>query len=112
MAAPPDTKLATIWAVTSWGQGVTPSATTPWSAAKTATAAGAGTRRRADAGDPGQLHAEPLEPPERAPGLRQAVLPGPGLGHGGGVERPDRPRRLLERCRHAPKRTGPTDRRS
>ena len=43
MAAPPETKLATIWAVTSWGQGVTPSATTPWSAANTTTAAGAGT---------------------------------------------------------------------
>ena len=42
MAAPPVTKLATIWAVTSWGHDVTPSATTPWSPANTATAAGAG----------------------------------------------------------------------
>jgi len=29
MAAPPAQKLATIWAVTSDGHGVTPSATTP-----------------------------------------------------------------------------------
>src|ERR1044072_8694858 len=43
IAAPPPTKLATIWAVTSCGQGVTPSATTPWSATNTATAAGDGT---------------------------------------------------------------------
>src|SRR5581483_2325937 len=43
MAAPPAQKLATICAVTSCGHGVTPSATTPWSAANTATAAGAGT---------------------------------------------------------------------
>ena len=42
MAAPPEQKLATIWAVTSWGHGVTPSATTPWSPANTATVTGAG----------------------------------------------------------------------
>ena len=41
MAAPPAQKLATIWAVTSCGQGVTPAATTPWSPANTATAASA-----------------------------------------------------------------------
>ena len=35
-------KLATIWAVTSWGHGLTPSARTPWSPANTATAAGSG----------------------------------------------------------------------
>ncbi len=40
--APPPRKLATIWAVTSCGQGVTPWACTPWSPAKTATAAGSG----------------------------------------------------------------------
>ena len=43
MAAPPAQKFATICAVTSWGHGVTPSATTPWSPAKTATVTGAGT---------------------------------------------------------------------
>ena len=31
IAAPPAAKLATICAVTSWGHGVTPDATTPWS---------------------------------------------------------------------------------
>ncbi len=40
--APPARKLPTIWAVTSCGQGVTPWACTPWSAAKTATQAGSG----------------------------------------------------------------------
>ncbi len=40
--APPPRKLATIWAVTSCGQGVTPWACTPWSPAKIATAAGSG----------------------------------------------------------------------
>src|SRR6201987_270809 len=40
--APPARKLATIWAVTSCGHGVTPWACTPWSAAKTATQAGSG----------------------------------------------------------------------
>ena len=43
MAAPPAQKLATICAVTSWGHGVTPSATTPWSPANTATVTGSGT---------------------------------------------------------------------
>ena len=43
MAAPPAQKFATICAVTSWGQAVTPSATTPWSAANTATVTGSGT---------------------------------------------------------------------
>src|SRR5262249_59355407 len=43
IAAPPAQKLATICAVTSCGQAVTPSATTPWSAANTATVTGSGT---------------------------------------------------------------------
>ena len=43
MAAPPAAKLATIWAVTSWGHGDTPQSTMPWSAAKTPTVAGSGT---------------------------------------------------------------------
>ena len=43
IAAPPARKFWTIWAVTSCGHGVTPSASTPWSPANTATAAGAGT---------------------------------------------------------------------
>ena len=42
MAAPPWEKLATIWAVTSWGQADTPASSTPWSPAKTATSAGSG----------------------------------------------------------------------
>ena len=41
--APPARKFATICTVTSCGQGVTPWACTPWSAANTATAAGSGT---------------------------------------------------------------------
>src|SRR5919107_1631043 len=41
-AAPPARKLPTIWSVTSCGHGVTPCAWTPWSPAKTATAAGSG----------------------------------------------------------------------
>ena len=90
MAAPPAQKLATICAVTSCGHGVTPSATTPWSPAKTATAAGAGQRRRALAGDPAQLRAEGLEAPERAAGLRQAPVQRDGVGHGGPVERAQR----------------------
>src|SRR5581483_7577158 len=57
-------------------------------------------------GDPGQLHAERLQPPKGAPGLRQPVLPGPGLGHGRGVERPDRRCRPLEGPRHGPHPTG------
>lgn len=40
--APPPRKFATIWAVTSCGQAVTPWACTPWSPAKIATAAGSG----------------------------------------------------------------------
>ena len=40
--APPARKFATICAVTSCGHGVTPWACTPWSPAKTATAAGSG----------------------------------------------------------------------
>src|ERR1700749_5028756 len=40
--APPARKLATIWAVTSCGHGVTPWACTPWSPANTATQAGSG----------------------------------------------------------------------
>ena len=43
MAAPPAQKLATIWAVTSDGQGVTPACTTPWSPANTAIVTGSGT---------------------------------------------------------------------
>ena len=43
MAAPPAQKLATICAVTSCGHGVTPSSTTPWSPANTATVTGSGT---------------------------------------------------------------------
>ena len=42
ITAPPATMLATIWTVTSCGQGETPCAWTPWSPAKTATATGAG----------------------------------------------------------------------
>ncbi len=41
--APPAARLATIWAVTSCGQGVTPCACTPWSAANTAIAGCFGT---------------------------------------------------------------------
>lgn len=40
--APPVTTLASIWTVTSCGQAETPCPTTPWSAAKTATALGSG----------------------------------------------------------------------
>ena len=50
--APPARKLATIWAVTSCGQGLTPWAWTPWSAAKIATQAGSGSGA-------GQLPARP-----------------------------------------------------
>ena len=42
-AAPPARKFSTIAVVTSCGHGVTPLATTPWSAAKTATTARSGT---------------------------------------------------------------------
>ena len=42
ITAPPARKLATIWAVTSCGHGLTPWACTPWSAANTATQAGSG----------------------------------------------------------------------
>ena len=89
MAAPPAQKLATIWAVTSCGQGVTPSATTPWSPANTATAAGVGERRRARAGDAGELRAERLQASQRAGRLRQATVERHGLGHGRGVRGPD-----------------------
>ena len=51
MAAPPAQKLATIWAVTSDGQGVTPASTTPWSPANTAMVTGLGHRGRAGPGD-------------------------------------------------------------
>ena len=76
--------------VTSCGHGVTPLATTPWSPAKTATTDLVGVRRRAATMDSRQDHRDLLEYAQRAGGLGEGRLAGPGRVHRRGVERPDR----------------------
>ena len=55
---------------------------------------GLGQRRRALPGHPGQLHRHRFQPAERAARLGQRLLPLPGLGHGPGVQWPDRGERV------------------
>ena len=95
--APPARKLATIWAVTSCGHGVTPWACTPWSAANTATQAGSGSGGGQLPGQPGQPDRHLLEHAERAARLGHPVLPLPRGGHRLGVRRRDRGEHLGER---------------
>ena len=89
IAAPPATKLATICAVTSCGHGVTPDATTPWSAANTATAPGVGHRRGHVPAMRRELRAERLEPAERRPAAWSSRVV------------PSRPRRAARRRRRS-----------
>ena len=97
-AAPPAAKLATIWAVTSRGHGVTPRATTPWSAAKTATPAGRGTGGGQAPAMPARRVPSDSTPAEGAAGLRQAVLQRSRLG-ARRRHRPAGPQRLRPRRR-------------
>lgn len=87
--APPPRKLATICAVTSCGQGVTPCACTPWSPHEDRDGRGLRDRRRALPGQTGQLRGDDLQHAERARRLRHALLPLPGLAERLGVQRAD-----------------------
>ena len=88
MAAPPATKFMTIAGVTSAGKAETPSATTPWSAAMTATSLvlEPGPRLGADAGE---LDGERLEPAQRPGRLGELRLARLGGAHRRPVERLD-----------------------
>src|SRR5258705_10881776 len=66
-AARPAAKVVTMAAVISCGHGVTPLATTPWSPAKTATAAGSGIGGGQAPAAPGPRGPPPPAPP-RGPG--------------------------------------------
>ena len=101
MAAPPAQKLATIWAVTSCGQGDTPWASTPWSPAKTATAAGVGRGGGQTPAMPARRTPSGSEPAEGAPGLGQAVVEDGGVDQGLGVEGADVGHRGVEQAGHA-----------
>ena len=73
--APPARKLATICAVTSCGHGVTPCACTPWSPAKTATAAGSGSGGGQLPAMPASCDGDVLEHAERPRRLGHPVEP-------------------------------------
>jgi hypothetical protein len=88
--APPARKLATIWAVTSCGQGLTPWACTPWSAGEHRHAGRLGQRRRAAAGQAGQPDGHLFELAQRAARLGHPVLPFARGGHRRRVGRGDR----------------------
>ena len=86
-AAPPERKFSTMAAVTSCGHGVTPLATTPWSAAKIATTISSGYGGGQRPWMPARTTETSSRMPREPAGLVRLRLPSPGRLHRRGVER-------------------------